>query len=246
MGNVARAAGYWKFKIRAATGRNESAVVQSPAFTITNTTPAAPILLANDVTDVLSATSTLGSSEILVSENNGAYVAYAGQISVGNLARAAGYWKFKIRAATGRNESAVVQSPAFTITNTTPAAPILLANDVTDVLSATSTLGSSEILVSENNGAYVTYAGQISVGNVARAAGYWKFKIRAATGRNESAVVLSPAFTITNTTPAAPILLANDVTDVLSATSTLGSSEILVSENNGAYVAYAGQISVGN
>jgi hypothetical protein len=56
-------------------------------------------------------------------------------------------------------------------------------------------LGNSEIVVSENGGAFVTYTGQINVGDVSRPYGYWRFKIKAATQRNESAVAYSPAFT---------------------------------------------------
>jgi hypothetical protein len=49
-----------------------------------------------------------------VSENNGDFKAYTGKIQVYNVARPAGYWKFKTVAGTRRNESAVVASPAFT------------------------------------------------------------------------------------------------------------------------------------
>ncbi|WP_231464662.1 hypothetical protein [Pedobacter sp. Leaf132] len=79
-----------------------------------NTTPAPPTLTANDSTDTLTASHALGTSEIVMSINDAAYVAYS-PISVGNVARAAGYWKFKIKSATGRNESSVVSSPAFTV-----------------------------------------------------------------------------------------------------------------------------------
>jgi predicted heme/steroid binding protein len=206
VGNVSRVQGYWKFKIRSAAGRNESSIVESPAFTIVNSTPSAPVVVADDATDILSASSTLGNSEIEVSENGGSYVAYTGQISVGNVSRVQGYWKFKIRSAAGRNESSIVESPAFTIVNSTPSAPVVVADDATDILSASSTLGNSELEVSENGGSYVAYTGQISVGNVSRVQGYWKFKIRSAAGRNESSIVESPAFTIVNSTPSAPVV----------------------------------------
>lgn len=117
VGDVARAAGYWKFKIKSAAGRNESSVVNSPAFTVavaSNTTPAAPTVTGDDTANTLTATHALGAGEILVSENGGAFVAYA-PITVGNVARASGYWQFKIKAATGRNESALAASPAFTV-----------------------------------------------------------------------------------------------------------------------------------
>lgn len=163
-------------------------------------TPEAPTLTANDNTDILVASSSLGNSEIVYSTNNGVFVPYAGQINVGNIGRSEGYYKFKIKAANGRNESSVVNSPAFTFIddgsgNITPSAPAWVADDVLDTLTATSALGTGEIVVSENNGAYAPYA-DINVGNVARAAGYWKAKVKAATGRNESAVSNSPAFTV--------------------------------------------------
>lgn len=82
-----------------------------------NTTPAAPTVTGDDSANTLVASHALGTSEIVMSENNGAYVPYA-PISVGNVARAAGYWKFKVKSATGRNESAVVNSPAFTVNAT--------------------------------------------------------------------------------------------------------------------------------
>lgn len=201
VGDVNRAAGYWKFKTKADTGRNESPVASSPAFNVVgNTTPAAPTITSDDTANTLQATHTLGASEILVSENNAAYGQYDGLvINVGDVNRAEGYWKFKVKSATGRNESAEVSSPAFNaVVNTTPAAPTLTASDSADTLSASHALGVSEILVSVNNAAYTQYDGAvINVGDVARAAGYWKFKIKAATGRNESTVANSPAFTLT-------------------------------------------------
>ncbi len=248
VGNVARPAGFWKFKIKAGAGRNESPIVQSPAFTSTNNTftPDAPALQADDLFNVLSASSPLGTSEILMSENGAAYTSYTGDISVGNVYRAAGYWKFKIRSATGRNESAEAVSPAFTMSNTTPPPPDIRSNDNADTLSAYSSLGSTEILVSVNNGLFSGYSGKIQVGNVARPSGYWKFKIKAGALRNESAVTESPVFTVANITPAPPVIAADDSTNYLSVTSPLGISEILVSENGGTFVAYGGPGYAGN
>ncbi|WP_266363599.1 PKD domain-containing protein [Tellurirhabdus rosea] len=80
-----------------------------------NVTPPAPLLAADDAANTLSASSALGMSEILVSVNGGDYTAYSGQILVGDVSRPAGYWKFKTRAVTGRNESPVAESPAFTL-----------------------------------------------------------------------------------------------------------------------------------
>lgn len=88
--------------------------------------------------------------------------------------------------------------------NVTPVAPTLTANDSANTLTASHALGTSEILMSVNDGTYVAYSA-ISVGNVARAAGYWKFKIRSATGRNESPVALSPAFTETTIQNGTPV-----------------------------------------
>lgn len=85
------------------------------SLAVGNTTPAAPTLAANDSADTLAASHALGTSEIVFSTNNGSYVAYTSTISVGDVARAAGYYKFKIKSAAGRNESAVVDSPAFTV-----------------------------------------------------------------------------------------------------------------------------------
>jgi lysophospholipase L1-like esterase len=79
-----------------------------------------PSVIADDTANTLQFTSTYGDSEIEVSENGGAYTAYTGTINVGNVVRASGYWKAKIKAATGRTQSAVVQSPAFTVPNSIP------------------------------------------------------------------------------------------------------------------------------
>jgi hypothetical protein len=242
--NIARPKGYWKFKTEAGLRRNESEIVESPAFTFSST-PAAPNLSVDDKEDTISVYHLLGSSEIVVSENNGTYRAYTGKINVGNVARPFGYWKFKIKAAEQRLESDIVQTPAFTIT-TTPNPPVLTADDVYNTLIASHDfLYFTQLLVSENNGDFTAYTGKIQVYNVARPAGYWKFKTAAGIRRNESEIAESPAFTFT-TTPAAPQLLANDETNTITVFHELGLSEILVSENDGAYVSYSGQINIGN
>lgn len=73
--------------------------------------------------------------------------------------------------------------------------PIVVGNDVDNTLTATKAFGTEggTLQVSENDGAYATYAGAISVGNVNRPAGYWKF--RTLLSGDYSAVVSSPAFT---------------------------------------------------
>ena len=78
-------------------------------------TPSPPTLsVAKVPSTTLAATHSLGTSELLVNTDNNGFAPYTGQIAVGNTTRPAGYWKFKVKAATGRNESAVVSSPEFT------------------------------------------------------------------------------------------------------------------------------------
>jgi hypothetical protein len=78
-----------------------------------NTTPLPPTLTADDIKNTLNASHSLGTSQILVSVDNAAFIPYTGQINVGNVTRAAGYWRFKVKAAEGRNESPIVESPKF-------------------------------------------------------------------------------------------------------------------------------------
>ncbi|MCX3264021.1 right-handed parallel beta-helix repeat-containing protein [Pedobacter agri] len=245
VGEVARAAGYWKFKIKAAKERNESDEVGSPAFTITTiVTPTTPILNADDIANTLTATHDQYSSEIVFSENDGSYQSYTGTISVGNVSRAAGYWKFKVKSGANRAESAVVSSPAFTAV-ITPSVPVLSADDVANTLSASHDTYAGDIVVSENGGSYQLYSGTIQVGNVARPEGYWKFKLRTGTNHGESAVVPSPTFSVTGT-PTSPKITADDIANTLTATHDQYSSEIVFSENDGSYQSYTGTISVGN
>jgi hypothetical protein len=78
------------------------------------TTPASPTLQGDDIANTLVASHELGNSEILVSENDASYKPYLGQINVGDVVRPAGFWKFKTKGASQRNESSVINSPAFT------------------------------------------------------------------------------------------------------------------------------------
>lgn len=78
-----------------------------------NTTPIAPVAVADDNADTLAYTHALGTGELETSTNGGAYAAYA-PINVGNVDRVQGYYKTRVRAATGRNASAYTESPAFT------------------------------------------------------------------------------------------------------------------------------------
>jgi hypothetical protein len=86
-------------------------------LTSISTTPLPPTLAADDTKYTLDATHSLGTSQILVSMNNAAFIPYTGRINVGNVSKAAGYWKFKVKAAEGRNESTIVESPKFTALN---------------------------------------------------------------------------------------------------------------------------------
>lgn len=82
------------------------------------TTPVAPVVVGNDDDDTLAATHPLGNSEIVVSSPSGYFEPYTGPIEIGNINLPAGAIKFKTRAAIGRNESAIVDSPAFVEKNT--------------------------------------------------------------------------------------------------------------------------------
>ncbi|WP_026904567.1 hypothetical protein [Pedobacter glucosidilyticus] len=158
-----------------------------------NITPPPPVAIADDVLNTLAFTHELGSSEIVVSTNDGPYMPYS-LINVGDVYRPAGYYKAKIKAAPGRNESGITNSPIFLSNNITPPPPVAVADDVLNTLAFTHELGSSEIVVSTNNGSYMPYS-PINVGDLDRPIGYYKAKIKAAPGRNESMVTNSPAFT---------------------------------------------------
>jgi len=79
------------------------------------TTPEAPSLVVNYNDRTITASHPLGDSQIEVSINNGFYAAYTGPVSVGNSARAEGYFKFRSKAAAGRNASPAAISPVFYI-----------------------------------------------------------------------------------------------------------------------------------
>ncbi|OUJ71213.1 hypothetical protein BXP70_22290 [Hymenobacter crusticola] len=71
--------------------------------------------VADDVANTLSVQSTVSNSEILISENDGAYVPYTGEIQVGNVDRPLGYWKCKRKTLVAATTSAPAASPEFTI-----------------------------------------------------------------------------------------------------------------------------------
>lgn len=83
-------------------------------------TPTSPNVIVDDTANTITATHTLGSSEILISINNGLYTQFDGvTINVGDINLPAGYYKFKIKATLSRSESSVVASPAFTVSSGT-------------------------------------------------------------------------------------------------------------------------------
>lgn len=179
-----------------------------------NTTPAAPTIIADDTANTLDATHALGDSEIEVSVNDGAYSQFNGTpIAVGNVARAEGYYKFRVKAATGRNVSPVALSPAFSVTNITPAAPTNgvvddTANTFTFTLSSGYAAADHEYNL--NNAGYVDCTSNvISVGDVAVAIGALLVRVKAATGRNASATLSNAsAFTASLTQLSTPSLSA--------------------------------------
>lgn len=116
--NTAAARYGFRFQHGRSTNYTANGIAYSPAFPAITTTPSAPVLIANDINNTISAWSPLGDNELLISINNGAYQAYTGIVSVGNVARAAGYYKFKTKSSTNRNESPVANSPAFTVGTT--------------------------------------------------------------------------------------------------------------------------------
>jgi hypothetical protein len=180
-----------------------------------NTTPAAPSLSADDTNNTLSASHALGNSEIVVSTNGSAYVAYGGTIQVGDIARSAGYYKFKIRSATGRNESAEVYSPAFTqapVGNATPAAPTNgVVNDSTNTFGFTLTSGialSGNYQYTLDGGTTVAdvTVNPIVIGNVAKAVNQVGVRVKAASGRNASAWLFNTsAFTVSTAAPSTAV-----------------------------------------
>lgn len=220
-----------------------------------NTTPAKPTFQYNDIVDTLRFNHSLGASELLVSEAGGPYLAYGGTIFVDDVDRDPGYWKAKVKAASGRNESDTVWSPRFTVASPviiTPPPPDVIANDALNTLAFNSTYGTSEILLNENQTGFVPYPGTINVYNQARAQGFWEAKVKSASGRAESGLSKSPLFTQVDTTgagftPDPPRLIANDRDNILIAISDYGDTEIEYSIDDGAtFVQYTGALDVGD
>lgn len=200
-------------------------------------TPIAPTILANDDANTLSASHALGTGEILVSANNSAYVQYVGIINVPDADLPAGYYKFKTKAASCRNESPVVQSPAFSATNSNPTgtqpAPTFYVDypeiQHLEFVKADGLTNASDYELSVNSGAtwttlsdtsaykYVyesaTWSGRFRVwlGNAAHAAGTVKIRTKAAGNLSASAAITNQAAYafITNFDRYKPLLLLN-------------------------------------
>jgi hypothetical protein len=94
-----------------------------------------PTIKFSDSENWLDFESIYGDSAILVSTNNGPYVAYSSvpgynattkRIDTGDVDRIDGYWKAKAKADTNRTESVITASPAFTktVVSTTPKATL--------------------------------------------------------------------------------------------------------------------------
>jgi hypothetical protein len=171
LSDIAIAAGDLQVRVKADPASNRLAgaiLASSTAFTavpVENTTPAAPGVTADDTANTLSFTHALGTGEIVVSINNGTYAAYAGPYAVGDVARVAGYYKAKVKAATGRNESAVTNSPAFTVVPPANVAPV--ANAGTD---GAITLPTSSIALTgsgtDSDGTIASYLWEQTIGPV--------------------------------------------------------------------------------
>lgn len=213
-----------------------------------NTTPSAPTLSADDSSNILIASHALGNSEIVMSVNGSAYVQYTGAIAVGDIARAAGYWKFKVKAATGRNESAVVNSPEFTVApvgNTTPSAPSNgVVNDTQNTFSFTLVSGialSGNYEYTLNGGTTVANvtSNPISVGNLAFGVNQVGVRVKAATGRNASAWLFNTsAFTVASAAPsnAVPLTVFPQLVNVVA-----DGNNLTFNSTNEYSVAYTGK-----
>jgi len=185
-----------------------------------NFTPIAPTLSADDTANTLSAAHSLGASEIVQSTNDGAYVAYAGQISVGNFVRDAGYYKFKIKSATGRNESPVVSSPAFTETALPkPATPTNgIVDDVSNTFNFTYVAGNTVITdyqytLDAGTTPVILTTKPLVVGDIAKAAGQVGIRLKAVAGVRQASDWLFNATAFTETEPDVSVPVTSVVGD---------------------------------
>jgi hypothetical protein len=100
-------------------------LVVSPA-PVATVTPDPPTQTSNDDTNTQDFDSPYGKSALLVKIGTGGFGAYAGPYAVGNVNRPEGYFQAKVRADTGRAESTITNSPAYTAI-VAPGAPTGLA-----------------------------------------------------------------------------------------------------------------------
>ncbi|WP_448104744.1 hypothetical protein [Pedobacter panaciterrae] len=198
---------YYRLRVTANgfTGSNYSTASKSTTAA-SNVTPPAPTMVADDNSDTLEITHSRGESEIMVSVNDAAYVALTAvagwnatthKIDVGNVARAAGYYKAKTKAVTGFNESLIANSPAFTVALPTPAAPTSPVNDNSArTFDFTYTSGYTNISNYEyslDGGTTIVAATvkPIVVGNIAYAIGQVRVRVKAVAGVNNAGAWLS-------------------------------------------------------
>lgn len=79
-----------------------------------NDQPLPPTVTGDNLTRALIFSHPLGATEIVFSTNGGPFVQYTGAITVADTPITANYYLAKVKAASYRNESAVVGSPEFT------------------------------------------------------------------------------------------------------------------------------------
>lgn len=167
-----------------------------------NVTPVAPTMTADDSLDTLTIAHARGEAEIVVSINNAADVALTAvagwntsthKIDVGNVARAAGYYRARTKAATGFNASPYVSSPAFSVSLPTPSAPITPVTDNSGRTFGWTNTGGLTNADTERtlNGGTTIVANSVNpfpVGDLAIAAGQVGIRYKAVAGvRNASA-----------------------------------------------------------
>jgi hypothetical protein len=177
-------------------------ILTANGFTVT---PPAPISMlidnaANTATIVPPVGYNMTTLETSIDNGTSYQATPTGVRNVGNIAIPIGEFKARVAAGTNRNAGAVLSSTIAFTANTTPVAPTLIEDDTLNTIDATHPLGNSEILISVNGSAYAQFDGApISVNNIARPAGYFKFKTKAAPNRNESPVAESSEFTVVST-----------------------------------------------
>jgi hypothetical protein len=183
------------------------------AAPVTTTKPDKPSYLFDDDADTLQFNSPLGSSELLLSTNNGSFVADPGKITVGNVNRPEGYYKSKVKAATGRAESDVTLSPEFTSATVTlpkPAAPTLSNyNTTARTVKAAAPTGYAiaDLVYKVNNGSplAVPSSGTITLGSAAVAPGALVVYVFANSSRQQGDPATNEVgFDAVSTTPTNP------------------------------------------